>query len=464
MNPPNGRFRWWAAVAVFVLTTGLQLWFIARAGTDIPYQDQWDVEGAVLYPKWQEGTLSLADLIAPHNEHRIFCTRLLSLGLFVGDRQWDPLVQLGVDAFLRGFVAMAIFLGLAGADTKNSVQVLALGLVTFTFLPHLGWFNALWGFQSQIYFSILFSVLAIRWLCTEPLGKGDLFAGIASGVAAQFAMSAGAFVPVALMALVIARVVSQRKFEANDRVVLGVAAALLGLCFLLRAPVPAHTGLHASSAGQFWNIFLRIAAWPHDHQPVAGLALNAPMLVYLGVRLRSRGPCNPSGEFAWLLAIWALAGAAAVAWYRGGGVEFSAGVPPRYGDFFMLLPLGNAWCAFLLAHEVWSRRPLVLVFAGVWCAFVFVGWLGLSAQIWRGLVLPRIRDRDAPVRLATEFQQTGDEKVFQGQWRVLVPHPNPDSVRRVLRDPRMTGHLPPSLQPDRPMGPLSRAVRWLLGR
>jgi hypothetical protein len=63
-----------------------------------------------------------------------------------------------------------------------------------------------------------------------------------------------------------------------------------------------------------------------------------------------------------------------------------------------------------------------------------------------------------------EFQRTADATVFTGQPRLLVPHPNLESVRSVLRDPRLPGALPPSLQPDRPMGPLSRGVRALLGR
>jgi hypothetical protein len=80
------------------------------------------------------------------------------------------------------------------------------------------------------------------------------------------------------------------------------------------------------------------------------------------------------------------------------------------------------------------------------------------------IILPRMRDREAPVRLAVAFQRSGDAAVFAGQPRLLVPHPNPESVRAVLDDPRMRGGLPPSLQPERPLGPWSRAVRWVLVR
>jgi hypothetical protein len=61
-----------------------------------------------------------------------------------------------------------------------------------------------------------------------------------------------------------------------------------------------------------------------------------------------------------------------------------------------------------------------------------------------------------------KFQATNDPRVFAGQPRLYVPHPNLESVRAVLGDPRLRGALPPSLQPGRPMGPLSRAVRCLL--
>lgn len=91
-------------------------------------------------------------------------------------------------------------------------------------------------------------------------------------------------------------------------------------------------------------------------------------------------------------------------------------------------------------------------------------WGGLSVEVTKGIVLPRMRDRDAPVRLAVAFQRSGDAAVLAGPPRLLVPRPNPESVRAVLTDVRLRGALPPSLQPDRPMGPLSRAARWLLGR
>jgi hypothetical protein len=131
----------------------------------------------------------------------------------------------------------------------------------------------------------------------------------------------------------------------------------------------------------------------------------------------------------------------------------------------VLLPLAHAWCAVVLAAESagqWRARARVL--AAVWGCFLFVGWLGISLEMWRGVVRPRIQDRLAPVRLMVTFQADGDGRVFIGQPQLYIPHLNMPLMMTVLHDPRMQGVLPPSFQPKRPMGPLSRGVRTLMGQ
>ena len=460
------RSRWLLATLVFGIVTSAQLWLVAAAGTDIPYQDQWDAEGSSLYPLWQDGTLEIGDVLRPHNEHRIIWTKLLDLALFTINGQWDPLVQLAVGALLRGAIATVLVVGLLAEGVGRAASVVGICVVSLTFLPHLGWFNALWGFQSQVYFSVFFSVLALLWLGTGVVTQPRLMAGFFSGVAAQLAMSAGAFVPVAVLGVVGLRFLERRAWKQADLAVAIPCLLLLALAVALRVDVPAHATLQTRSAVDWLTVFLRIAAWPHDSQPLAAFALNAPVVLLVANRVwRASRTDGPGEDFALLLAGWALAGAAAVAWFRSGGGEFYHGVPSRYVDFFVLLPIANTWAAFLLVRQVAGKsRTLARACAGGWIAFLFIGWLGLSAQTIRGLILPRVRDREAPVRLAVAFQHSHDPQVFTGQWRVIVPHPSPSSVSQVLNDPRMVGVLPPSLQPDRPMGPLSRVVRWVLRR
>jgi hypothetical protein len=238
-------------------------------------------------------------------------------------------------------------------------------------------------------------------------------------------------------------------------------AILALVAWALHQPMAEHAALQAQSPGQFLVALGRLLAWPHTAQPWAALILNLPLAVYFGGRLLQRRAAVAGEDFVALLAGWALLVAVAAAWSRGGGAEFASGVPSRYADFIVLLPLANVWCVSILAL---AAAPKVRLVAAGWGVFVCIGWLGLSAEVMRGIILPRACDRDAPVRLVREFQRTGDAAVFAGQPRLLVPHPNPESVRAVLQDSRMRGVLPPSLQPEQPRGPLSRGVRGVIGR
>jgi hypothetical protein len=463
-GPARGREGWRLPAAVFGLVLAAQLFLVAQIGTDIPFQDQWDIEGRLLYPAWRDGTWHAADLLRAHNEHRILWTRLLDLALFAANGQWDPLVQLAADAVLRAAVAAALAWMLA-RDAGKAGRVLVGAGVVLAYLPHIAWQNALWGFQSSVYFVLLFSLMTLALLGDPGRARLRLAGGLAAGVAALFAMGAGAFVPVVLLGLAALRAMERRRFDGAVARDAWPAFALLAVAWALRAEAPAHAALRVATAGQFFNAFGRAMAWPHTWMPVAAIVLNLPLMAAVGTRLAGTRRAAAGEDFVLLIGGWAVVAAGAMAWTRGGGDEFDAGVPSRYADFLVLLPLANTWCAVVLARAAVARGRLIArTAAAVWCGFLFIGWLGLSAQVMRGLVLPRMRDRDAPVRLAVAFQQGGDATVFAGQPKLLVPHPNPATVRAVLTDPRLRGALPPSFQPGQPVGPLSRAVRLLLGR
>ncbi len=441
-----------------------QLALVGVAGTDVPFQDQWDAEGRGLYPAWLDGTLRAGDLLRAHNEHRIAWTQLLNLGLFAVNGQWDPLVQMAAGAMLRAASAAGL-VWLLGKNLGAKARALVAAGVGLAFLPVLAWHNALWGFQSSVYFVMLFSLGALALLGAPEISGWRRVAGLGVGAAALLAMGAGAFVPVALLGLAAVRAGERRSVTRGTWNDVWPALILLAAALALRGEVPENAAQRAGSAGQFFATLGRVLAWPHVEQPWAALGLNAPLALVVVGRMVGRRRAGAGEDFAVLLGGWAWAGALATAWARGGSAEFAAGVPSRYADFFSLLLIVNTWCVVALAAAAAeTRRQSARWIAGAWGAFLLIGWLGLSTQMLRRVIMPRARDRQAPVRLVREFQRTGDAGVFTGQPRLLVPHPNAEAVRVVLEDPRMAGRLPPSLQPERPMGPLSRTVRWMLGR
>ncbi len=458
----NGRNRGVAAVAgaVFLAVLAAQLALVAACGTDIPFQDQWDAEGR-LYAAWRDGTLTAADLFRPWNEHRIVWTHLLNLGLFAANGQWDPLVQLAAIALLRAAIAAGLARAVA-RDLSARGRIAVAAAVTVAFLPHLAWHHVLWGFESQIDFALGFSLLALGLLGAETRSAPRVIGGLLAGLAGLLAMGAAALVPVALLGLAALRALERRRVAWAE---VWPAALLLAAAVWWRTEVPAHAALRPANAGEFLAAALRVLGWPHAQVPLAALAINAPLLLLLGLRLARRRAAARGEDFVVLVAGWSVALALATAWARGGGAELAGGLPSRYVDFAVLLPLANVWAAVTLARETAAAtRPRSVLIAGAWGAFLLAGWIGLSAQVWRGLVLPRARDREAPVRLMRAFQATRDAAVFAGQPLLLVPHPNPAAVQAVLDDQRLKGALPPSLQPGQPMGPLSRVLRPGVGR
>jgi len=460
MTPAAGtgslRLRWLTAAIVLLLVGGAQLGLVAGAGTDIPFQDQWDSEGRGLYPAWVDGSLHAGDLFSPHNEHRILWTRLLDLALFSADGQWDPLVQLVVGAGLHALLAAGLVLLLTRGMLAVPAWILA-GTITLLSLPLAAWHNALWGFQSQVYFVLLFSLGALAVLAPPGSPPLRIAAGCALALAAMFAMGAGLLVPFVLLGGIAWRGLGG-KLDGRRAIPVVILAAV---AWMLRADVPAHEALRAGSVADFCGAFLRLLAWPYPEQPWVGLVLNLPLLLLAGLRVRRRRAVVVAEDFVWLAAGWVVATLAVTAWSRGGSAEFAAGVPSRYVDFVVLLPLLNAWAVVVLACGSAGRVRLL---GGVWLVFLLLGWWGAVLLAWQNILRPRLRERDAPVRLVQAFQMSGNPEVFAGQPRLLVPHPNPETVRAVLHDPRLQGRLPPSLQPDRPSGPLSRATRDLLGR
>ena len=445
-----------------LVVAGAQLWLVARAGTDIPFGDQWGVEGRWLYPAWGAGTLRFTDLLRAHNEHRILWTHLLNLGLYAINGQWDPLVSMVAVVGLRAACAGGLAAALISGWGRTGRWLLAAG-VTCAFLPLLAWHSVLWGFESPVYFCLGLSLLALGWLGREPMSAGRWAAGLAAGVAAQCGMGAGALVPVALVGLVATtRAVPQRPPPAR-RALVAAAVLLFALAAGLHVSVPAEAELRAASVPQFLSVAGRCLAWPYPGNPWVALAVNLPLGITVWLRLAGRRTPRPGENLALALGFFAVAVCLAEAWVRGGGPELATGIPSRYADFHVILPIANAWCLAAILPEVGSRwRQLAWLAASAWGVVLVLGWLALSAAMWRGVIRPRMADREAPVRLVQTFQVSGDGRVFEGQPRLYVPSPDLTLVRQVLADPRMSGKLPPSLQAGRPLGPLSTLVRWLL--
>ncbi|HZP60431.1 MAG TPA: hypothetical protein VFB27_08920, partial [Opitutaceae bacterium] len=354
---------------------------------------------------------------------------------------------------LAGRLAADVPVGMRGVTTAG---------VGLAFLPLAAWQNALWGFQSQVYFVLIFSLLAFFWLGLDRPKPAQLVMGLTAGLAAIFSMGPGELVPFALLGLAIMRAIEKRQLTDLGR--RGMWPIVLLSAIVLAVMPWQRTSPQNCSPAQFLSALNLALSWPHVDQPWAAVVLNVPLLWAVISRLLRRRRAGTGEDLIILMGGWALLNAVAIAWARGGDEEFGASwLPSRYIDLLILLPLANAWLAVMLlttAAERWRRSARLLVAA--WMVFLLIGWLGTSLQTWHDILQLRIRDRFAPVRLAQKFYATGDPRTYLGQPRLNTPHPRLDLVWHVLHDPRLQGALPPSFQPKQPLGPLSGAVRPLL--
>ncbi len=82
----------------------------------------------------------------------------------------------------------------------------------------------------------------------------------------------------------------------------------------------------------------------------------------------------------------------------------------------------------------------------------------------RWVIHPRWTDQWKIASRMEILRDTGDASVFAGVPRVHMPAMDLGQVYAVMHDARLAGRLPPSLQPDMPMGLISKATRTILRR
>ncbi len=420
---------------------GLKLWLIASYGNVTPYWDQWDAEAAFLYQPLLDGTLRFADLLAAHNEHRIFTTRLLALALLGLNGQWNPMLQMVVNAALHvGVISTAALLmaRVVGHRWLPALLLFALGVFAIPF----GYENALAGFQSQFYFVILFS-LAVLWCCTVyPAWSSGWFAGIAFGILAFLSLASGVFAIAACVA-VGALAAAQGRRDRRHLVGLIVLTLLFGAGVMLTPTIAGHASLKAHSFGQFFHAFLTVQSWPLEGSSWAALVRNAPALGLLALLAAKPLPATDRRWFLGALASWALIQAVTTSFGRADAVLSS-----RYLDLYAIGLIINLGCLLALvgaAGASW-RRPGLFALLG-WPALVLVSAARVGVER-----LPKELEAKRASGLAEEvntrtYLLTGDKAALENKGFLEIPYPSAERLMSLLASPQLRSVLPAKLMP-----------------
>lgn len=448
MNAPithRSRLLARAALCLALLAgiLGAKFGLIDRYGSDLPYWDQWDAEGALLFRPYLEGTLTASDFFRPHNEHRPVFTRLLALTLLeAGGRQWDGRIQLVANAVLHAMVAL-LLLGLAWRALPPLAVIPFTGYLALLFGSRVSWENTLVGFQSQFYFVLLFSTLHLgATLLARPRSWIWWLAPLA-GAAALFSMASGVLSALAILAAVGIRALRERRFSTGDGYVVGANALLVLVGWLLRVEVAGHSALKAGTPGVWVDALLHQFSWPVVSLWAAPLGI-IPAIALAAAYFRKR----IDGPVAFALlggGAWFCLQAAAIAYARGAEGH---GYSSRYTDILAIGQVISALSlAFLAATAATLRAQLGwLAFAA---AFAGISGWGLSRQAGETQrnslhVFPAVNE--ARIVAVRRYLANRDPAFFQKTPWDELPYPSAPYLAQLLDTPSLRAIQPASVR------------------
>ncbi len=402
-----------------------QLWAISAWASDVPFWDQWDAEGAHLLVPWQQGTLTIEHILAPHNEHRIGLTRLTVLALTALVGVWDPRVEMLFNAFLHAATVAAAWWWLRDRfPSRRQTVMITLALGVATAVPY-SWQNVTNGFNSQQYYLIAMSLFGINLTLRHPPFSPRWWLGVLCLTLNLFSMGSGfaAAAAVAVTLLGFERPIAT--ILRKHGITLAVCAAIVLAGGLLHVDFEPHRQFKATSVAEFLHALVNLVKWPlPDFAPFVVLGyLPLALLAWVLVRTGTKDPEYRRDWVVMAVGLWTGAQLLATAYARGAGAPAPGS---RYLDNLIIGLMVNFVSLLILLGRCRAQRrsivPLSLLMAS-WCACVLVGLARQAHQLVRNDA-PSVHRwyQDMTLNLA-RFISTQDSS-----WLTDRPIPFPDAL------------------------------------
>lgn len=452
---------------LFLFLVSAKLWISERFATDLPNWDQWDAEGLYLLLPWQQGALTLADLFAPHNEHRIALTKLWAIALVEINGQWDARIQMLFNGAIHSLIAVGLWVWLQSILSSRWTKVVWILALIGTFAPPHAWQNNLGGFHSQQYFLLGFSLLGLDRTLRCRVGSVGWAIGIASLTLALFSMASG---PAAAAVTIVALLAFNRpRLESVRRswLTLLICLAIVAVGLRLNVHFPGHESLRAQSAHDFFLSLCRALQWPATFWTPFALLIYAPWSILCLNLAFSRTPLFTDRRAHVLAAAggWVVVQFLAAAYARGAGGSWPAS---RYFDTHTFGLLVNL-AILLLALDLQSARSPSRVVARRALQVAWGLWFG-SVGLGLALHAAKVLQEDLPAVGAWFQASTRNTRLYLGtgdrQWlrEPEIPYPSADVLVERLNHPELTSLLPVSVRrfltivPDEVVGFASNAA------
>jgi hypothetical protein len=444
-------------IAFAILLYGIKLRVIVSYGGATPYWDQWDGEAANLYSPFLKGSLGLKELFAPHNEHRIFITRIYSLLLLKINGFWSPAVQMVVNAVLHiGAILLAVHLLLKATDKKYSPIYLLFSF--FLFVVPYAWENTLGGFQSQFYFVLIFSITTLWFTTTSNPLSGKWWIGLLCSVLAFLSIASGVFAAGAACVIGIIYFITGAQRNLKQAIAILVLGAFMAAGLYLTPTIAAHAQFKAANFNAFYTAFINTFSWPLKTGLFTAILRNLPALAFTGVMLWKRPASTDKRWFLLGLIIWVLGQSFSIAYGRA-----TVALSSRYLDLFALGVLANFACLISLLHPYFQKRS-GLAYAGLilWAGLVCISLRLVGNGDLNKTLANKRRQTIAQELNVKKYLETGDVNVLKKKGFYDIPFPSADGLVKIIDQPEIKAILPSNLIKDH-IGTLDVPAYWLLG-
>ncbi|MFA5251639.1 MAG: hypothetical protein WC454_03525 [Phycisphaerae bacterium] len=233
MLPARGK-KLLIAIAM-TLPAVFTFYYVYKFGLRVPYYDQWEIVPQL--EKMYNHTLTLADVWRQHNEHRLFFPKSLMFFL-AWLSNWNLFFELCANMVIAAFTFLFL-LSILCSTTKTASFWLKMffSLMVFSMVQ---WENWSWGWQMQIFLSVLGSVIAI-WAANKWRGRAiGLAAVIAGAVLSSYSFNTGLVTwPAVLVVMLL-----QKEWKRKHIMILLLASAVTILLYYYDyAKCPSHSFL-----------------------------------------------------------------------------------------------------------------------------------------------------------------------------------------------------------------------------
>lgn len=446
--------RLWRVLALVAVLAPCfaSLWLIHRFGRDVPYWDEWDAFVPLIHAA-KQGTLRPLDLLAPHNEHRITFSRLITIAnAYVTG--WNRKAEMYANLLL--FMAATLVGYLICRSTSGRARSLAWFIpVAWLMLGWHQWENFLMGAQTQ--FGLVSLMGLLTFYCLHRLGQSRLAlpAAIVAACIGTLSFGSGLLIWPIGLGQVMLQLSGRRHTGTRLRqaVIWGVSAVLV-FCywFLTLIPVPKpfphgflYTLQHPFDSLRFLLTCMAVPVAPTLASAVAsGLILLVFTLFVLirVVQFRDKVLTTLAPQLSMIL--WSLSSAFLITVGRiGMGTEQA--FASRYGSVTVV---GIVGLYGVLVYVLQDFDPAAKTAAGVLLGVVAAGVMATQITAYNA-VAP-----DAQSRTLGEFAVRMHQ--YASEESLKTVNPIPDTVRKwapVLKQYRYSLFRRPPSTPSRDLGP-----------